>query len=166
MMRELVFVVVDAEAAREAGTDARQRIAIAPQQPHAEGMKGGEVRRGIESYTSLSSAATRSRISSGGLVGEGDRQNGGRRHVPRRDDVRDAVRDDPGFAAARAGQNQQRPFGAGDRFALLRVQALEEIHVRGGLYEFYHAPRTGEDKPGVMCDVEPLRPATQFAAGT
>ena len=44
------------------------------------------------------------------------------------DDVRDAMRDDAGLAAARAGQNQQRSFGVGDRFALLRVQAFEEIH--------------------------------------
>ena len=46
----------------------------------------------------------------GGLVGEGDGQNGGRGNVLRRDDVRDAVRDDAGLAAARAGQDQQRTF--------------------------------------------------------
>ncbi len=39
---ELILVVVDGEAAREAGADARQRIAIAPQQPHAEGMERGK----------------------------------------------------------------------------------------------------------------------------
>ena len=51
--------------------------------------------------------------------------------MPRRDDVRDAVRDDPGLAAARAGQDQKRPFGAADRFALLRVQPFEKIHWMG-----------------------------------
>ena len=53
--------------------------------------------------------------------------------MPRRDDIRDAVSDDARFAAARARQNQQRAFGAGDGFTLLRVQALEKIHVGGTL---------------------------------
>ena len=54
--------------------------------------------------------------------------------MPRRDDVRDAMRDDAGLAAARARQNQKRSFGAGYGFALLRVQPFEEIHERGTLY--------------------------------
>ena len=33
---ELVLVVVDAEAPRETGADAHQRIAVLPQHPHAE----------------------------------------------------------------------------------------------------------------------------------
>jgi hypothetical protein len=61
--------------------------------------------------------------------------------MPRRDDVGDAVSDDAGFAAARSGQNQQRAFGAGDGFTLLRVETLEKVHVEGGLFEFYHATR-------------------------
>ena len=36
-------------------------------------------------------------------------------------DLRDAVRDDAGFAAAGAGQDQQRTFGVSNGFALLRV---------------------------------------------
>ena len=51
--------------------------------------------------------------------------------MPRRDDVGDAMRDDPGFAAARAGENQQRPFGMGHGFTLLRVQPFEEVHEMG-----------------------------------
>ena len=39
-----------------------------------------------------------------------------------------AMRDDTGLAATRAGKNEQRPFGMGHRLALLRVEALEEIH--------------------------------------
>ena len=128
-MAELVFVVVDGEAPREAGADARQRIAIAPQQAHAEGVKGGKIGRPrIERHIAQQRRHALAHLA-GGLVGEGDRQNGGRGHVPRRDDVRDAVRDDPGFAAARARQNQQRPFGRGNRFPLLGVQSFEEIHV-------------------------------------
>ena len=69
----------------------------------------------------------------GGLVGESDGQNGRRRHVPRGNDVRDAVRDDAGLPAARAGQDQERTFGVAHRFALLRVQPFEEIHEWGTL---------------------------------
>ena len=127
--RQLVFIVVDTETAREAWTNLRQRLAIAPQQPHAEGMKGGEVRRGIEFYAAQQRRHARAHLLRR-LVREGDRQNGGRRHVPLRDDMRDAVSDNPGFAAARAGQNQQGPFGAGDGFTLLRVETLKKVHVR------------------------------------
>ena len=67
----------------------------------------------------------------GGLVGERHCQHRGWRHVPRRDDVRDAVRDDPGLAAACTGQDQERSFGVGHGFALLCVQAFEKIHEWG-----------------------------------
>ena len=119
-MRELVFVVVDAEAAREARPDSRQRIAIAPQQPHAEGMKRGDVGRRIQRHILQQRRHALAHFL-GGLVGESHRQNGGRGHVPRGDDVRDAVRDDAGLTAARARQNQQRTFGVGYRFTLLRI---------------------------------------------
>ena len=124
---ELVFVVVDAEAPRETGADARQRIAVAPQHPHTERVEGGDVGRGIEIRVFEQPRDALPHFV-GGLIGEGDRQDGGRRHPPRGDDIRDAVGDDAGLAAARAGQNQKRPFRMHHRFALLRVQPFEKIH--------------------------------------
>ena len=43
----------------------------------------------------------------------------------------DAVRDDACLAAPRAGQDQQWTFSVSDGFALLRIQALQEIHLMG-----------------------------------
>ena len=40
--------------------------------------------------------------------------------------------DDPGFAASRPGQDQQRAFEVLCRFALLWVEAGEEVHVASG----------------------------------
>ena len=94
------------------GRIARQRIAIAPQQPHAERVEGARRRAPNPSGTSSSSDGYALAHLAGGFVGERDGQDGGRRHVPRGDQVRDAVRDDAGLAAARAGQDQQRTFGA------------------------------------------------------
>ena len=42
--------------------------------------------------------------------------------------VGDAVGDDPGFPAARAGQHQQGPFGVLNRLTLAGVQPLKKIH--------------------------------------
>ena len=58
----------------------------------------------------------------------------------------DAVRDDARLAAARPGQDQQRAFEMFDRFALLWVEAGQEIHVGRGKKPVYHAdfsPRAG-----------------------
>ena len=49
-------------------------------------------------------------------------------HAVGGDEMRDAVRDHAGFAAAGAGQNQQRPFDVGNSFALLGVETLKKIH--------------------------------------
>ena len=62
-----------------------------------------------------------------GLVGEGDREHLVRRDLVLLDEVRDAVREHPGLARARAGDDEQRPAGVGDRLELGRVQALEEV---------------------------------------
>ena len=50
-----------------------------------------------------------------------------------RNDIRDAMRDDPGLATAGARENQKRPFRRCNRFTLLRVQPFEEIHDEGTL---------------------------------
>ena len=44
------------------------------------------------------------------------------------DQVRDAARDDPRLARARAGENEERPACVKDSFALLGVEGLEELH--------------------------------------
>src|SRR5262249_43233216 len=64
----------------------------------------------------------------GCLVGERDRQYGGGRHMAGCDDARHAVRDNPRLATAGAGQDEKRAFGLGHSLALLRVEALEEVH--------------------------------------
>jgi hypothetical protein len=67
----------------------------------------------------------------GSLVGEGHRQDTRRRHMPRHNDVCDAVSYHPGFAAASARQNEQRSLRRTHRFALLGVQPFEKIHSEG-----------------------------------
>ena len=42
--------------------------------------------------------------------------------------MRDAVRNDPGFAAPGAGKDKKGPFGMLHRLALAGVQACEKIH--------------------------------------
>src|ERR1035438_9837229 len=66
----------------------------------------------------------------GGLVGEGDGQHRRWRHVPGRDDMRDAMRDDARLAAARSGKNQQGSVDMVYGFTLLRIKPFEEIHER------------------------------------
>ncbi len=48
--------------------------------------------------------------------------------MPGGDDVRDAVRNDAGLPAARAGQNQQGSVDMAYGFALLRIKPFEEVH--------------------------------------
>ena len=61
-----------------------------------------------------------------GLVGEGDRQDLPGRHPPRRDEVRDARRDDPRLAGSRARDDEQRPVAVQHGFPLGIVEALEQ----------------------------------------
>ncbi len=63
-----------------------------------------------------------------GFIGERDGEDGRRRHAAFGDNVRDAMRDDARFAAARAGQNQQRTFGVAHRFTLLGIEPFKKIH--------------------------------------
>ena len=131
--RELIFVVVDGEVARESGTDRGERIAIAPQQPHAKGVERGNIRRRGE-FGPFEQRRHAVPHLVRGLVGERDRQNRRWRHMVIANDAGDAVRDDAGFAAAGAGQNQQRTFGMRNGFALLGIEALEKIHAQWGVY--------------------------------
>ena len=53
-------------------------------------------------------------------------------------EMRDAVRDDAGLAAARAGQDQQRTFDVRNGFALLGIQAFKKIHQVSGSGELFY----------------------------
>ena len=118
--RDLVVVIVDRELAREAGPDLGERCAIAPQQPHAERVKGrDEWRFGSSGVAEQAVDAVAHLLS--GFVGKRDRQNGGPGYVMRFNQVRDAMRDDARLAAAGAGEQQERTFDMGNGFALLRI---------------------------------------------
>ena len=65
----------------------------------------------------------------GGLVGEGQGQDLPGRHAVVQK-LGDAMRDDPGFSAARTGQDQQRALAMFDRFALGRSQRIEQMTVQ------------------------------------
>ena len=58
----------------------------------------------------------------GRLVGERHREDAPRRHAQVRDEVRDAVSDDPRLAAPRAGEDEQRPVGVRHRAGLRFVE--------------------------------------------
>ena len=65
-----------------------------------------------------------------GLVGEGDGDDGRAGHAVRLHQVGHSMRDDARLPAARAGQEQERTFDVGDGGLLLRIKALEKIHLR------------------------------------
>ena len=71
----------------------------------------------------------------GSLVGEGHREQRHRTHLPGLDQPRDPRRQYAGLAAARAREDQRRHAREGDRFELLRVEAVENGrgHERSGL---------------------------------
>ena len=65
----------------------------------------------------------------GGLVGEGDGEDGIRRDALRLNEIGDAVGDDAGLARAGAGQDEQRAVRGLDGGALLRIHLFEQgIH--------------------------------------
>ncbi len=63
-----------------------------------------------------------------GFIGECDGQNGIRLHAKILDQVRNAKRDHPRLAAARAGKDQHRALDSFHGLALLRVQFVEKVH--------------------------------------
>jgi hypothetical protein len=63
------------------------------------------------------------------FVGERDGEDFVRLRVTVADEIRDAARDDARLAGARARENQQRPADVQDRFALLGIQGVQEVHV-------------------------------------
>ena len=65
------------------------------------------------------------------LVRERDREDLVRLHALRREQVRDAVREDARLAGAGAGDHEQRPFGREDGLALGGIQVCEVALGRG-----------------------------------
>ncbi len=61
----------------------------------------------------------------GGLVGEGDGEDGVGRDAALLDEIGDAVGDDAGLAGAGAGEDEHRAVDGFDGFALLRIQFVE-----------------------------------------
>ena len=99
--RALVGVVVDHEAALEARgvvVTAEQAGADRVEGPHVEILGDAVPEQAFEAVLHLAR----------GLVGEGDREDLVRRDAVHRDEVGDAVDDDPGFPASGPGEDQQR----------------------------------------------------------
>src|SRR2546422_3350926 len=70
----------------------------------------------------------------GRFVGEGHRQDAGRRNALVAQQVSHPVGQHPRLAAPGTSQDQQRAAGVRDRFSLGRVQVLEQIHTWRSVY--------------------------------
>ena len=63
----------------------------------------------------------------GGLVGEGDGEDGVGRDAALLNEIGDAVGDDAGLAGAGAGEQEHGAIDGEDAFALLRIHVGEEV---------------------------------------
>ncbi len=115
----LVGLVVDGEVAGEADSVDAQGFDVAAQHAHAEAVEGGEQRLGERAVAEDLVDALGHLV--GGLVGEGDGEDGVRGHAALLDEIGDAVRDDAGLAGACAGEQQHGAIDGLDAFALLRI---------------------------------------------
>ena len=126
----LVHFVVDGEGAGEAGARAAtgggdaQGLDVAAQDAHAEAVEGGEQgfgqrARAEESVDSLGHLG-------GGLVGEGDGEDGVGADAALLDEVGDAVSDDARLAGAGAGEQQHGAVDGLNAFLLLRIHVVEK----------------------------------------
>ncbi len=130
----LIAFVVDGEAAGEPLVADAQRLDVAAQHAHAEGVKGGKQRlgQGGAGEQLIDALAHFGR----GLVGKGDREDGVRRDTFRFNEIRNAVGDDAGLPRAGAGQDQDRTVRGLHGGALLRVHLFEQgIHRRVSRWE-------------------------------
>ena len=114
----LVVVVIDGE-----GAGVAQLFDIPPQYPGAHGVEGADPY--LVSALAHQGAHALAHLS-GGLVGKGDRQNMPRLYAVI-DQVGNAVGEGARLAAARARQNEHRPFEGFGCLALLPVQSFQ-IH--------------------------------------
>ena len=135
--RELIGFVVDDEVlgvadGRLSGRGRRdaQGFNVAAQDAHAERVEGGD--DGLGDAQSADQFFDALGHLGGGLVGEGHGEDGFGHHAQVFDEMRDAIGDYAGFAAARAGEDQHRALGGFDGFALLRVELVEKGHGGSG----------------------------------
>ena len=123
-----VRLVIDREAARVA-----EPLGVGAQHPRAGRVEGGHPHRPRGAPDQLLDPLAHLRR---GLVGEGDRQDLARPRGAGRQQVGDAVGQDPGLTRARSGDHQQRPLFVEHRLALRSVelgqQPLDPVGARLG----------------------------------
>ena len=112
---------------RHLGLEDRRRIAAMDARPEvAELTERGGMERGGRHARLAERRQPRPHLA-GGLVGERDDQNVAWPDHARGERVTDAPRDDPRLAAARAGQDAQRPGRDEDSLALGRIEVGQEV---------------------------------------
>ena len=117
--RHLVRAVVDREGPGQADL-----LAVAAQDPGADGVEGADGRLARRLLPDQPGDPLAHLV--GRLVGEGDGHDLPRLR-PGGHQVGHAVRQHPRLAAARPGQDQQRPAGVCHRLALRRVEARQDV---------------------------------------
>jgi hypothetical protein len=134
--RLLVVRVVDDEPRADP-----DRLAIPAQDPRADRMEraGHDVAAGLPHETDdpLPQLAR-------GAIREGDGEDLPWPDALHADQVRHAMREDPGLAAAGAREDEQRPLGGGDGLRLFRVEAGEDARRQ----DFGRAPDLGVVRGG------------------
>ena len=101
-----------------------QGFDVAAQHAHAEGVEGGDERLGQRGVAEQAVDALGHLA--GGLVGEGDGEDGVGGDAFFADEPGDAAGDDARFAGAGAGQDEQRAFSGLDGGALFGIQIVDE----------------------------------------
>ncbi len=117
--REAVVLVVDDEARRQ--PHVRRVLA---QDPHAGGVEGGDERR-ADAHGQHERLHARAHLL-GSLVGERHREHVARIHALDGEKVGDAMGDHARLAAARAGEDEERPRGGRHRLTLDGVERVED----------------------------------------
>jgi hypothetical protein len=116
---QLVVLVEDREVA-----GVPDPLGLAAQDAHAGRVEGaGPEQPGASADERLQALAHLT----GGLVGEGDRQDGPRMDAPLVHEVGDPVGQDPRLSAARSGQHQQGAVAVEDRLALRGIEGGDEV---------------------------------------
>ena len=120
----LVVFVVDGEGAGQALVADLEGLDVAAQEAHAERVEGGDERLGQRGVAEQPVDALGHLA--GGLVGEGDGEDGVGGDAFFADEPGDAAGDDAGFARAGAGEDEQGAFGGLDGGALFGIQIVDE----------------------------------------
>ena len=120
----LVVLVEDGERARQALVVDLQGLDVAPQDAHAEGVERGDQRLG-DAWRGPAGVHALAHLR-GGLVGEGDGQDGVRGHALLLDQPGDAAGDHPCLARARAREDEQGALRSLDGGALFWIQFGDE----------------------------------------